>query len=64
MEFECVRKSKNESTRGLLYTVRFRSKEGHVLVLQDVSPSFCEGYMIGSKITVDIKNPQKTLKET
>lgn len=64
MEFECTRKSKLESTRGIIYRIRFRSKEGHELILSDISAAHLEGYIIGSKINVEITNPQKTLTET
>lgn len=58
VEFECRRKIKTESDKGTIYKVRFRSREGHELILASLSFDIFEGYQIGTKITVDITNPQ------
>ena len=65
MDFECRRKLKTETDKGILYKVRFRSKEGHELTLVGLSSDIFQGYSIGEKINVTIANPQTTLeKET
>lgn len=63
VEFECRRISQTESEKTIIYAVRFRSKQGHTLILTDVSSAITEGYQIGSKITCEIKNPQTVLEE-
>lgn len=64
MEFECRRKTKTESDKGIIYKVRLRSTEGHTLTLASLSSDIFRGYTIGEKITVEITNPQTTLEET
>ncbi|MBA7496186.1 hypothetical protein ES702_06784 [subsurface metagenome] len=63
MEFECLRKLKTESDKGVIYKVRFRSKEGHELILRGLSSEIFQGHTIGAKITVEITNPQTVLEE-
>lgn len=63
MEFECRSKIKTESDKGIIYKVRFRSREGHELILKSLTSDIFEGYQIGEKIRVQITNPQTTLEE-
>jgi len=63
MDFECRRKLKTETDKGIIFKVRFRSKEGHELILAGLSSDIFQGYNIGEKINVTISNPQTTLKE-
>ena len=63
MEFECRRKLKTESDKGVIYKVRFRSKEGHELILSGLTSEIFQGHTIGDTITVEITNPQTTLEE-
>ena len=63
MEFECRRKLKTESDKGIIYKIRFRSREGHELILSSLTSDIFQGYNIGEKITVELTNPQKTLEE-
>ena len=61
--FECKSKTKTESDKGIIYKVRFVSKDGYVLTLRGLSSEIFQGYMIGENITVEIMNPQTTLSE-
>jgi len=54
---------KTESDKGVIYKVWFRSKDGYELILVGLSSDIFQGYNIGEKITVEIINPQTTLKE-
>ena len=62
MNFECRRKTKTESDKGIIYKVLFRTADGHTLTLASLSSDIFQGYTIGEKITVEISNPQSTLE--
>jgi hypothetical protein len=62
VDFECTSISQIENEKTTIYKVRFKSKQGHTLILSDVSSAILEGYSIGSKIAADIINPQTTLE--
>lgn len=64
IEFVVVRQAWADSVRkGKVYSVTLKSEEGHTLTLQGSSTDIFKGYPKGSGVTVEIKNPQTTLKE-
>jgi hypothetical protein len=63
--FEIVSKVKKESAdKGTKYEARFKSSEGHRLILVSETDTF-QGFTVRpvrSELHVEIKNPQKTLE--
>jgi hypothetical protein len=64
VNFIVVARTRTESTDGTIYQVRLKSKEGHRLILRFRDEEGLHGFALGQPIYVEIKNPQKTLKET
>jgi hypothetical protein len=48
--------------KGLIYSVKLKSDEGHTLTLKGDSSDIFKGYPKGSTVEVEIKNEQKTLE--
>jgi len=63
IEFNVVARTKSETEKeGTVYQVRFKSNEGHRLVLRSPDEAALYGFALGETITIKIKNPQKTLE--
>lgn len=63
IDFRVVARTKTETEKeGTIYRVRFRSSEGHTLVLRAHDEAIFHSYPLGETITVEIRNPQTTLE--
>jgi hypothetical protein len=63
IDFRVVARAKTETEKeGTIYKVRFKSSEGHRLILRSPDEAALYGFALGETITIEIKNPQKTLE--
>jgi len=63
IEFRVVARAKTETEKeGTIYQIRFKSSEGHRLILRSPDEAALYGFALGETITLEIKNPQKTLE--
>jgi len=63
INFRVAARTKSETEKeGTIYQVRLKSAEGHRLVLKSPDEAALHGFALGEEITVQIKNPQKTLE--
>jgi len=63
IDFKVVARVKTESAEeGTIYQVRLKSREGHRLILKSPDEAALRGFALGESITVQVKNPQRTLE--
>lgn len=63
IDFRVVARTKTETEKeGTVYRVRFKSSEGHKLILRAHDKAIFHSYPLGETITVEIRNAQRTLE--
>ena len=62
IDFRVIARARTETEKkGMIYQVRFKSSEGHKLVLRSPDEAALHGFGLGESITVQLTNPQTTL---
>jgi len=61
ISFLVVGRVKRENSKGIVYQVKLRSKEGHRLILESDSSAIFDGFPVDDKVSVFIDRVQATL---